>query len=181
MARKKLARFPINDHITGMIKRHPQWPSYMGLPWYEDEFTTAEKCVCPHCEQLMVAYSYNFRGAFCRNLANLVKFRNPDNTFKWAHIGEFADRSELLSATFVKMVGWGVVEKEMKRPSSKKRSSGIYRLTHAGFLFVTGDCGIPKRLVQYMGQNIAVSGPLVMMSDCRDLDFDYGKEIEGNE
>lgn len=176
MPRTSLPRFNLTAHGAGMLTRHPRWSTYQGLPWYETEFANSGKDSCTCCGQLMVAYTYNFRGTFCAALVNLARI---DAGGGWVHYTKFVP-PQLHAVATIRC--WGLIEEKKDVYPDDKKTSGYWRLTSAGINFVSDNSvGIPKRVIQYLGDTIAFCGPLVNYEQCKAEAFKYSDVDPGED
>lgn len=148
-----MRHFSIDEHFAGSIPRHFH-PLYMSLPWYDEEYFGTDDIppVCDECNQEIVIYSDPFRSRICRGIIFLNSLKRDGSPHPTTHYKIFAGED---AHQFVPII-WGLLERV---------STGIYRLTNAGEMFLAGLAGIPKRAIRYLGETIAFCGGMISIGD----------------
>ena len=77
------------------------------------------------------------------------------------------------SGDFMKLRYWGFIEKSEEDPGTKKKSSGIWRVTELGELFIKGKVTVKRVAHVYNNHCLGFSGPDIKIHDCWPEEFDY--------
>jgi hypothetical protein len=76
-------------------------------------------------------------------LVRLYNLTVPNHLDEYFHIRKITVRST--DGAFAKLRWWGLIEEEFN-VSTKKRTSGMWRLTPKGRAWITGKCAVPEKI-----------------------------------
>lgn len=127
---------------------------------------------CPCCGQQVKCYKYKLYGTAARALIDLYKLGNG-----YHHVSQYAEAGagRLRAPHFAELRFWGLIERRPLNDNPKKRSSGYWRITKKGKLFVRGEITVNSRILVYNGkfQGFAPDSVLINIKDALGNDFDY--------
>lgn len=127
---------------------------------------------CPVCTQFSKMYKRPLYGTIAQDLIRLYRACEFDSNFY--HIGEFSSRKASGGGDFAKLVYWGLVEeKEKDEDDTTTRTSGYWRITGKGELFVQGEITVPSHVKIYDGRCLGLTGEQVSIKDVLGDKFDY--------
>ena len=129
---------------------------------------------CPCCDQFVKLYR---RKIYSTMGACLVwMFANYDRG-AWVEVGSspswlrhFRDHD--------KLAAWGLIEPDQEQ-GTEKRTSGRWRVTDRGLLFVRGQVSVPSAGLFYNGRCFGLEGEPVRIGDVLGVKFNYGELMEG--
>ena len=123
---------------------------------------------CPTCERFTKVYRYTLTSAMVRTLI----WMSRNNPGEWVHVPSSGTRSILTSNSVGKMVPWGFVESKTNE-NTKKKCSGIYRITRNGVDFALGLTVCPSYWVSYNKTVLGWSDVNVNVKEALGNQFDY--------
>lgn len=135
---------------------------------------TAAGGTCPCCGQLVKLYKRKLHAQMAAWLCSLVRQSGPD--LHWVSIDELPARG----GDYGKLVHWGLIEQQDKAPEdTKRRTSGLWRPTIAGRVWVQRGSAVPKYALVRLGQLVELTGELITVEDALAEQFDYAQLMEG--
>lgn len=99
---------------------------------------------CPCCDQFAKRYKRSISGAVSRSLIKMFLEYDRD----YFHITSIRSSG---GGDFAKLRYWGLVEEKEKDGAKDTRTSGFWRLTDSGVLFVNNELTVPKYVYTYNG------------------------------
>lgn len=99
------------------------------------------EAVCPCCEIFHKIYDRKFGAVMARQLIKLYKLGAHADNNGWTHVSKFSTPTG--TGDFSKLRYWGLVE-EMRNETTKKRTSGFWRITDQGVRVVRGEDRVPE-------------------------------------
>lgn len=141
------------------------------LPWSE-KLLSPKRSTCPTCLQSTTAYNRPLSASIASGLVRLALLAIRGRLDDYHHVSTF-DRSGGRSGEISKLLHWGFIE-ELLNMDTTKRTSGYWRATAWGRLFVTKKLTAPSHaLIDCHNRLIALNGPLVDVNHCLATKFDY--------
>ena len=133
---------------------------------------------CPCCNSFLKVYKRKMHQEMAYLLIRLYKLRLSDyhhtNTLV-ALTGEFRFRG----GDWALLRHWGLIEKMPKNPLEDKKSSGFWRITTMGKLFVEGVAKMPSHVMIYNGDFVRFDGHHVSIRECLGKRFSYEELLGG--
>jgi hypothetical protein len=125
---------------------------------------------CPCCNQYVRIYRRNLYGSIVRWLVWLHKTHAVTGT--WVDV----KRRQARGGDYAKLAYWNLAERKPKEPSDEQsltRTSGLWRPTPMGILFVRGEVLVPRNVHVYNSRVLGFSGPVITCAKALGSDFDY--------
>lgn len=129
---------------------------------------------CPCCGRFSKIYERPLHSGMARQLISLYRKSKPG---QFLHIKHFCDVGTGTDIPFTRF--WGLVEAEANT-EKKKKTSGIWRLTEKGRLYVEGSYKIIKYCHVFDNRVVKFSGDLVDIKSALSNAFDYQELFNGN-
>lgn len=152
-------------------------PKFRGLPWYANVEKSTPTC-CPLCHQPTNLYRRPISAIIARALIKLYRLEQNGAEKTWHHVRDIhRDRSDWAKLRF-----WGLIE-EASNLDSRKRTSGLWRITDDGRRFVMCQDQVPKyALVKYGSINVGFCGEAMTIRECLEAKnkFSYIQLIESD-
>lgn len=117
--------------------------------------------VCPCCYRHVQRYRTAMNRRHGRILAHLF------SAGTWVHVDEMPHRD----VAFLRH--WGLVQEQPKEEGSKKKTSGVWKLTAEGEDFVALRIRVPSHAVTLRGELLYLDGTPITHTDVLPRDFDY--------
>jgi len=134
---------------------------------------------CPVCDQFCRRYRYTLSENNCRFLAVLYRVdrREPG---AYTHINTILEQDSraLASRDYNRLLYWNLIEEMENDDQSKKKRSGLWRITGAGREFCTGARTIQKYAVVYNDSIEGFEGEQVTMRDFEGEHFNYREHLD---
>lgn len=137
------------------------------------EIEKQEGCHCPLCGKYAKVYRRKLNSGMA---SRLIKLYNATDIFAntdYLHISDFLGKG-MHPTDFSKLKFWGLIE-SMPNDDPSKRSSGYWRITYDGMLFVQGNKRVKSHSVAYNDEFICLDGNEVDIRDCLGKHFDYAE------
>lgn len=138
---------------------------------------------CPCCDQFVKLYRRPIHTTMARMLIKLYHF---DKLFhpmedRFIHVRYIADGiSPTGSNDFSKFTFWKMLEEKPKDENDLKgRTSGHWRITEQGKLFVENSLTVTKYVLLYNDTFYGLMGGRISIRDALGRNFDYDKLMEG--
>lgn len=141
-----------------------------------EDLRAGNKMTCPCCKRYAQVYRRKLHHTVAWQLITL--FKKGGDT-KYVHVRDLVTRGMSGAGDFTKAKYWGLIQ-ECPVEEDGKKSSGFWRLTEAGSLFVRGILPIRKTLLVYDDKVIGDSDGVVYINDCLGKKFNY-MEMMGEE
>jgi len=123
-----------------------------------------EGIVCPCCKQFVKRYKRALNSGMAADLIRLYIMGSGYNNFrKFAKTGDYA-----------KLKYWGLIKPMPNRTNLK--SSGFWRITEKGKLFVKSEIMVEKEVFLYDGIEVGYSDEVIRIQDALKNKFNY-KEL----
>lgn len=108
---------------------------------------------CPICGQYAKIYRRRLNSTMARGLIALYKMEKPDAHQSFHHIGDImgAIGARTQGGDFAKAAYWELIESTANEDETK-RTSGMWRLTPKGRMFVRGAITVPSHAFIYNGK-----------------------------
>ena len=126
---------------------------------------------CPCCGQFVKLYKRTIYAAVARELINLTRL--CEGTTNFYHITDFQVK-RAGGGDLAKMEAWGLVEQQTNH-ETKKRTSGMWRITPYGRNFVFGLVSVPKYKHFYDGDVYKTSAEHITIRDALGKKFNYSE------
>lgn len=129
-------------------------------------------CKCPTCGQRVQLYNYKLFASSAFALIRLSKLKG-----EWHHIKDFAEATATTPRAphFAELRFWGMVEPMPLNEDPKKKSSGFWRITDKGRMFVSGMLEVQSRILVYNNNFVgfASNSELITIKQALGNQFDY--------
>lgn len=128
---------------------------------------------CPCCGQFVKLYRRKITSAAAAGLISLYKKGGADrfihcNDFAYFHGGDFG-----------KLRYWNLIVQEVNM-DTKKRTSGLWKMTDTGVRFVQNRLELPKYALVYNQIFYGFKGEKVRITDCLTNGFNYAELMAPN-
>ena len=125
---------------------------------------------CPCCETFHTVYHRTISSAVARDLIRFYR----KNGLEYGHVTSIHD---LGGGDFSKLALWGFVQPMPEEDAESRggRTSGMWRVTESGELFLKGVINAVKVKLVYRGNHVGEYGERVTIHDCLKNKFDYKK------
>lgn len=125
---------------------------------------------CPCCDQLVKLYKRPLYATIAVNLIRLYRL----NRSEYHHITKILLPNSSGGGDFAKLVYWGLVEEQPKpADDTKKRTTGMWRITDKGVQFVEKRRNIPSHVQLYDGRFLGLIGDPVSIVEVLGKKFNY--------
>jgi len=132
---------------------------------------TPSGAICPCCAQLVKLYQRQIYYAPAKALIELYHLNRVEPGFH--HLREL--NPDIGGSDFSKLKHWGLIEKEPINDDPKKRTSGMWKITPLGELFVEDRAKVHKYAHIFNDNLEMMSGPAVGIREVLGKDFDYSE------
>lgn len=131
---------------------------------------------CPCCGQLVKRYSRSMHTMMA--VALIALYRAWIDDHEYHHISEFAEYRGI--GDFAKLRYWGLIEeKEKGEGDDHKRTSGYWKITEKGELFVKGKISVPRRVALFNQKFLGLEGDPMTIQEALGKKFNYQDLMEG--
>jgi hypothetical protein len=130
--------------------------------WLQRAANTNEGATCPCCDRFDKVYRRRINKAAVADLISLYKV-SKRHGFKVYHYSTFMPGT-IRHGDFAKFRHLDMIDRP-DPASTKKKTSGCYRITKQGAMFCEGKVAIPERIVLYHDELIAVEGDRRLVTD----------------
>ncbi len=138
-------------------------------PEFRARLELGDKCECPTCGRYAQVYKRKIHSTVALQLIRLYHLGGVEN-YVPAHRLILPGQSGVGDLSKAKY--WGLIESAPNTDTSKK-NSGMWRLTYAGYGFVTGAHKIPEFALVYDDAVLKFDGNLITIKDCLASGFNY--------
>lgn len=128
---------------------------------------------CPCCGQFVKLYRRKLTSGMAVALIRLYRLTKLDHD-EYVHITKLG---HLNGGEFAQLVRWSLIQ-EMPNDNDVKRTSGNWRITRDGILFVKGELSVASHVYTYNGKTIKFSKTSTDIHEALGNKFNY-KEIMG--
>jgi len=133
---------------------------------------TKEIQTCPCCDQLVKLYMRKISAGMAQDLVKLYSHAD-----KYVHITSF---SEVHGGDFAKLAYWDLVA-TYKSDNPNSKSSGMWRVTDKGILFLERKISIPKHVYLYNQKVQGFSDDLIGIDATFKESFSYAELMYGGQ
>lgn len=127
-------------------------------------------CICPCCHQPVKMYKRKLNSVMSRMLIQLYFLKD-----EWNHVSDIAKGiSDTGTNDFSKLRNWLLIEQK-KNEDSKKKTSGFWKITPLGRLFVEGKVTVPSFVNIYNTKKYGESTEMITIEDALGVKFNYQK------
>jgi hypothetical protein len=127
---------------------------------------------CPCCDKFGKVYVRPFNSGMARTLVWLYQ-----NARGFVHLPSTAPKSILTDNQVGKLAFWYMAENEVNEDTKKKRS-GVWRITSVGIDFVEGNKTVPSHVVEYNHEVWHYSDDFISIEHALGEPFDYRKLMQ---
>lgn len=138
--------------------------------------------ICPCCGLYVREYHRRITSSMVWGLALVRKwYKTNDPTLQqYLKVDEYFRELKgvplsVMRGDFVKLVYWGLVERQRSRRLDGSDHVGLYRITQKGIDFLDGKIEVPKTVTIFNGKKIGMSPEKCKVIDCLNKKFDYNK------
>lgn len=139
-----------------------------------DDLRAGNKMLCPCCKRYAQVYRRHLHTSVALQLIILHKRGGAD---KYVHVRELVTDNMSGAGDFTKAKYWGLIQEAPIQEDGKK-SSGYWKLTMDGVMFVKGLHAIRKTLLVYDDQVIGSEGGVIYINECLGNKFNYQQMME---
>ena len=129
-----------------------------------------EGTICPCCDQ----YAKRYKRKLNSSIAAALCWMWNHNRDAWINVPAQAPAWILKAREYPKLAWWGLIEEKPRKPGSKGRTSGVWRVTSLGSEFVRSCVGVPRYAFVYNGtvEDFSTAAPVYIRAALGDA-FDY--------
>lgn len=133
-----------------------------------------EGVYCPCCNQLAKIYKRSINATMVKPLIKLYKLHKFNLSWiDYHHISSF-EAQKAGGGDFAKLIYWKFIEEKPKDPNNTtSRTSGLWRISHAGKMFVEGVYRTKKYVILYDSKFLEFEGDFVNIRQCLGNKFNY--------
>lgn len=134
--------------------------------------------ICPCCNQYAKRYkrklNSSMAAALCWIWSTAQNTSRNHPTAVWINVPAQAPAWILKAREYPKLAWWGLIEEKPRKPGSKGRTSGVWRVTPLGSEFVRSCVGVPRYAFVYNGtvEDFSTAAPVYIRGALGDA-FDY--------
>lgn len=140
---------------------------------WQDGIKSKEGANCPCCGRFSKVYKRTINRSIAQSLRWMYQFAKDSGVDAWAYMREQAPQQSIRANEYTKLLSWGLAEKMPSEPNSKKKSTGMYRITQKGIDFVEHRVSVPKYVFINKNEVLYVSEELTDFTSCLGEYFDY--------
>ena len=133
-------------------------------------YNKPDGCLCPACGQNVKLYKRKLGKIQCEAL---ILLNEANKEMEWVHVRTIIIKRNI-HGDFAKMLYWGFIEKKVNE-DSKKKDSGIWKITEKGKKFLRGEITVPTHAFIYNGDLKGFSEHHTDIDTALGSDFDYGE------
>lgn len=127
---------------------------------------------CPCCGQNVKYYKRRFTRSHAEYLIQLYWMDKSNGNRDYIHAGKVvASRSKTGTAEFSKLAYWGLIEQQINQ-DTKKRTSGMWRITDKGIRVVELKESVPEAVITYLARVMEKSRRTILITQAIGR-FDY--------
>lgn len=134
-------------------------------------------CICPCCSQIAKTYKRKLHKSMALTLINLYKYEEQDQD-GWIFVKDFLRVNKLKNShdwTLLKY--WDILEEKPKSEDIKTKTSGFWRITSKGKLFVTNQIYVQKHIYIFDTKLLGYSPETITIVEALGESFDYEELI----
>lgn len=130
---------------------------------------------CPCCGQFVKQYKYNLFATSACALIDLYKLPRD-----YHHVSQFAEarKGKARASHFAELRFWGLAE-PMDSKTATTNSSGMWRITKDGELFVQNKYHVRKLVLVFNNKFFGFEGRFINIKDALGNKFDYNELMNG--
>jgi hypothetical protein len=140
---------------------------------------------CPCCGQRVQRYNYSLYATSALALIRLYRLTQNDRNQDWFHVNEYAEAMDgkARASHFTELRYWGLIEKRPFNENPAKKSSGFWRITSKGVLFVLGHQALRSRFFIYNNRFLGFDedSDMITIRDALGTKFDYQTLMGGDD
>lgn len=135
-------------------------------------------CNCPVCGKWVKKYRRTITAAVA---FTLIRLYHLNKIREWVHTRDLVVPGQQSSVgDFTKSVVWGLIEpKQHKTGDEGKKTSGYWRITELGRMFVQRKISVRRYVILYNDAVEGWEGNDVLITDCLKEKFDYNELMKG--
>ncbi len=138
-----------------------------------------EGCKCPACNQHVKLYKKKVDSQMAYFLIKLFTLTKKNPTKGYFHVQDDINISFKVGGAFAKLRYWELIEEQPKdNADTNKRTSGMWRITNKGMMFVEGNLSISKYVKLYNQTFFGYEGDKVSIHEALKDKFNY-QELMG--
>lgn len=134
-----------------------------------------EGMACPCCQQYAKRYRRNLYAAPVRSMFALWRLMLAGEPGDFYHRLLFDDKNNDFALTR----HWRLSEEKEKEEGDDKRTSGFWRLTPDGILFLRGRLSVKRKVVLYNDRVEGFEGEPIFILECLGKKFSYAELMAG--
>ena len=138
-----------------------------------------EGCRCPICNQNVKMYKKKVDSQMAFFLIKLHRLTKKYPLQNYFHVSDDINVTLKVGGSWAKLRYWELIEEQPKDSNdTEKRTSGMWRISQKGMMFVEGNLSIPKYVKLYNQTFYGYEGERVSIQDALSSKFSY-RELMG--
>jgi hypothetical protein len=137
-----------------------------------------EGAICPCCDRFGKVYARSINNSMATTLRWMYDYAKIHGSDTWINMRTDSPIESVASCEYARLVWWHVIEKKPIDVVSKKKSTGIYRITKLGIDFIEGRALIPKNIFLHNDELLGESEEMTDFVSCLKDSFDYQKLMQ---
>lgn len=143
------------------------------IDWVNENKTKPAGCICPCCGQLAKTYKRKLHTSMALTLINMYKYDQQDEE-GWIFVKDFLRLNKLKNShDWTLLRYWGILEEKPKSKDQKTKTSGYWRITKKGYLFVTNQIYVQKHIYIFDTKLLAFSDEETTVVEALGNKFNY--------
>lgn len=126
---------------------------------------------CPCCTQFVKFYKRKINSGMTRNLISMYNTLPRGEFFHVQNM--FTEKKEHNGRNWTLFKYWSIVEENLNDSKIGAKTSGEWRITEKGILFVENKLQVPKFIKLYNNQSYGFEGEQVGIKECLGEKFSY--------
>lgn len=127
---------------------------------------------CPCCGQFVKRYKRKLNSSMAEGLIVMYKSHKETSDHEWIHVTSF-DLNAFRGGDWAKVRYWDLATEKPHEGDTSKRTSGWWKLTIKGFLFVEKKLTLPKYILLYNDKFLDFEGKNINIEESLGYKFNY--------
>lgn len=128
---------------------------------------------CPCCNQMVKLYKHRLQALMVYYLAQIYKIQKGKNN--WVHV---MSEVKPINGDYAKMRFWGLLEEKGDQPTKDTKSSGYWRVTTSGILFLKGRIRVPEKVFIFDNKKWGQTNATVNIAEALKNKFSYSELMD---
>jgi len=148
--------------------------------WLKDRLEDGTYCPC--CDQFAKIYHRQIHASMAVHL--IILYKLSGRTGEYIHKSVLMRQAKMSVSSFgggdfAMLRFWGLIEEQFKDLNKDSRTSGSWKITEKGILFVDQRITVQQKVRIYNGGVLNFYGPMVSIVDCLHNKFSYADLMIG--